>query len=51
VFWQRSDALVLPSFGFFTGGADIVPAPGDRVYAVGPERVVALAVRADQPGP
>lgn len=51
VFWQRADALVLPSFGFFTGGADIDPAPGDRVYAAGPERVIALAVRSNQGGP
>lgn len=44
VFWQRSHYLVLPSFGSFTGGANMRPAAGDRIYAVGPERVVPLAI-------
>lgn len=44
VFWQRSDVMVLPSFGSFTGGANIEPLEGDCVYAVGPERVLALAL-------
>lgn len=44
VFWQRPDVLVLPSFGSFTGGAGIAPTESDRVYAVGPERVLPLAV-------
>jgi DNA ligase-associated metallophosphoesterase len=42
VFWQRADAMVLPSFGFFTGGATIDPSPTDRIYAVAPERVIPL---------
>jgi DNA ligase-associated metallophosphoesterase len=42
VFWQRADLLVMPSFGSFTGGASIRPAPTDSVFAVGPERVIAL---------
>jgi DNA ligase-associated metallophosphoesterase len=42
VFWQREDALVLPSFGSFTGGAAVRPKPGERLYLAGPERVVAL---------
>jgi DNA ligase-associated metallophosphoesterase len=42
VFWKRPDYLVLPSFGSFTGGAVIRPDKGDQVFAVGPERVVAL---------
>lgn len=42
VFWQRADALVLPSFGFFTGGANVAIAEGEKVYAVGPEKVVPL---------
>lgn len=44
VFWQRAEVLVLPSFGSFTGGARITPSEGDRVYAVGPERVLPLAM-------
>lgn len=44
VFWQQAHGMVLPSFGSFTGGAGIDPAEGDRVYAVGPERVVPLAI-------
>jgi len=42
VFWQRSDVLVMPSFGTFTGGAAIRPAPTDALFAAGPERVIAL---------
>ena len=42
VFWQGAQVLVLPSFGTFTGGANVDPEPGDRLYAVGPEQVVAL---------
>lgn len=42
VFWQRAHALVLPSFGFFTGGADVRPASGEKIYAAGPERVIAV---------
>jgi DNA ligase-associated metallophosphoesterase len=42
VFWQRADALELPSFGFFTGGADVARAPGERIYAAGPEGVIEL---------
>jgi len=42
VFWFRGDHAVLPAFGTFTGGQNIRPAPGDRVFAVGPDAVVAL---------
>ena len=47
VFWRQPDRMVLPSFGFFTGGANVEPNVGDRVYAVGPERVIALAPRTE----
>jgi DNA ligase-associated metallophosphoesterase len=43
VFWQRPDVLVLPSFGSFTGGAEVTAQPGDTLYAAAPERVVPLA--------
>jgi len=42
VFWQREQALVLPSFGSFTGAALVRPLPEDKIYAVGPERIVPL---------
>ncbi len=49
VFWQGRHALVLPSFGSFTGGFEVAPQPGDRLYAAAPERVVPLAVTARSP--
>ncbi len=45
VFWLREQGLVLPSFGLFTGGFSISPAPGERVFAVSPERVVSFPVQ------
>jgi uncharacterized protein len=45
VFWEKPECLVLPSFGSFTGGANISPAPGDRLYAAGPSRVVPISGR------
>lgn len=42
VCWMRSDHAVLPSFGSFTGGGDIEPAAGDRLYAFAANRVWAL---------
>jgi DNA ligase-associated metallophosphoesterase len=50
VFWQREAGLVLPSFGSMTGGHAIVPARGEQVYAVGPERVTAVTMRAAMRG-
>lgn len=41
-FWRRRDALVLPGFGAFTGSKTIHPAPGDAVYALAGEAVVAI---------
>jgi uncharacterized protein len=45
VFWERPDYFVLPSFGSFTGGANISPQPEDKLYAAGPERVIPISVR------
>ena len=42
VFWQRSDAMILPSFGSFTGGAEFTPQAGDRIYVAAPEGVLTL---------
>lgn len=39
VCWLRPDYAVLPSFGSFTGGGEIEPAPADRLYAFAAERV------------
>jgi hypothetical protein len=32
--------MVLPAFGDFTGGATIVRAEGERIFAVAPPRVI-----------
>jgi uncharacterized protein len=46
VFWERPEYLVLPSFGSFTGGANISPEAGDRLYVAGPSRVVPVPISA-----
>jgi DNA ligase-associated metallophosphoesterase len=40
IFWRRSSGLVLPSFGAFTGGYVVRPAPADQIFAVGSQAVV-----------
>ena len=40
VFWFGEAVSVLPSFGAFTGGHAIEPMTGERVFGVGPDRVV-----------
>ena len=42
-FWVTRDVAVLPSFGDFTGAADVQPDPGDRVFVIAGDRVVELA--------
>jgi uncharacterized protein len=42
VFWQRAQCLVLPSWGEFTGGWRVRPAPGDGLHACTPEGVLTL---------
>jgi DNA ligase-associated metallophosphoesterase len=42
VFWEQRDALVLPSFGLFTGGFRIGPQDGGRVFAAAADQVVEL---------
>lgn len=44
-FWFRSDSAVLPAFGGFTGGMNIQPADGDRVFVTGPGAVVEVSQR------
>jgi DNA ligase-associated metallophosphoesterase len=45
VFWQKSNGLILPSFGLFTGGFAVRPAAGERLYAAGSRAVVVIASR------
>ena len=40
VFWERPDALILPSFGLFTGGYRITRQDGGRVFAADAECVM-----------
>ncbi|MEL7296809.1 MAG: ligase-associated DNA damage response endonuclease PdeM [Pseudomonadota bacterium] len=42
VFWFRQDHAVLPAFGSFTGGHNIRPKRGDRVFMTGPDSVVEI---------
>jgi len=42
--WQLREDHDLPSFGTFTGGATIRPAPTDALFVAGPERVIALGL-------
>ena len=43
-FWLRSDAMVLPAFGDFTGLGDVELAEGDRAFAVADRQVLEVAV-------
>ena len=45
VFWFRQDYAVLPAFGSFTGGHNIRPGRGDRVFMTGPDSVVEITPR------
>jgi uncharacterized protein len=42
VFWQRASGLILPSFGAFTGGFAVRPAPGEQLFAAGPTAVTRM---------
>jgi DNA ligase-associated metallophosphoesterase len=42
VFWLRPELGVLPAFGSLTGGARVLPRPGDRTYAAAGRRVIEL---------
>lgn len=41
-FWMGARVGVLPAFGEFTGSQTIAPAPGDRVYVIAGDEVVAV---------
>ncbi len=49
-FWLGAEVGVLPAFGEFTGLADVVPSPGDRVWAIADGAVVPVSV-ASTPSP
>ncbi|HEX6925797.1 MAG TPA: ligase-associated DNA damage response endonuclease PdeM [Longimicrobiaceae bacterium] len=42
-FWFGPHGGILPAFGDFTGGGDIRPAPGDRVFVVAGGKVVEVS--------
>lgn len=44
VFLLRKNGMILPSFGSFTGGHVVRAAPGERIFAVSPDRVVPFPV-------
>lgn len=41
-FWFAPHGLVLPAFGEFTGGANIHPASGDRIFVVAGDAVIEI---------
>jgi DNA ligase-associated metallophosphoesterase len=41
-FWFGKSCAVLPAFGSFTGNAVIQPQPGDRVFVIAEDRVLAV---------
>lgn len=42
-FWVGQRVAVLPSFGDFTGAADVEPGPEDRVFVVADDQVIRVA--------
>ncbi len=41
-FWVGANVTVLPAFGSFTGLATVAPAPGDRVFVIAEDDVIAV---------
>lgn len=41
-FYYKRRQLILPAFGQFTGLALVKPLPGEQVFAIGPDRVIAI---------
>lgn len=46
-FWIQEECAVLPSFGAFTGSADVQPTPDDGVYVIAGDRVVRVSGRGE----
>jgi len=44
-FWFGAAVGILPAFGDFTGAKAIQPAPGDRIYVVADDRILAVPER------
>lgn len=42
-FWVGTRVAVLPSFGDFTGAADVESGPGDRVFVIAEDQVIRVA--------
>ena len=42
VFWFRSSMAILPAFGTFTGGGNIMRRASDRVFLVGPNDIIEI---------
>lgn len=42
-FWFRRHCAVLPAFGEFTGGHNIQPRAGERVFVTGPDAVIEVS--------
>ncbi len=49
--WCRDQLLVFPAYGEFTGGAVVIPAPSDRVFALAGDRVIEIPAAKCQPQP
>lgn len=45
VYWLRGEQLVLPAFGSFTGGYNVLPEAHHRIFAVGPHSVIEIDQR------
>lgn len=51
VFWLRQGHAVLPAFGSFTGGHNIQPSRGDRLWVCGPDRVLPIVTTTHRKSP
>ena len=45
----RGNVALLPAFGAFTGSHPVRPRAGDRIYAVGPDRVADVSAAVTPP--
>jgi len=48
-YWLSQNQIVLPAFGEFTGTHNIKPAPGDKIYGIGPDTVISMPVATPKP--
>ena len=45
-FWHQPHCTVLPAFGLFTGGYRVSPAPADRIFLTGNDRIMPVPPKA-----